>query len=104
MSREPWYDEAFDLAGDQHGRRANPMAACPACGKGGDGYVCAVAGNDDLEGAHPCEGDAALCAYCGSLNIYRAGLMLRPATEKERGEYADLIRQVSSSPKEPSDE
>lgn len=87
-----WTETARELA-TEHGGKGNDVATCPNCGAGADGYTCSTAGGTPAT-AVPSEGDAALCAYCGVLNIYRADQTLRPATDKEKGEYFPLIMEA----------
>lgn len=87
----------------------NPSARCPSCGGGADGYTQAVneAGGavtvtldrrlrapHDIVAVVPKEGDAAICAYCGAVNMYRADQTLREATDKERAIVLDMAKQA----------
>lgn len=63
---------------------ANDSTYCPRCGGAANGYTTAA---DTPNAAQPKEGDAAVCAYCRAVNIYRADLSLRPALPAELEAY-----------------
>lgn len=58
--------------------KTNDAAACPNCASKLDAATSAR-----LDDAHPKEGDFSLCAYCGSILVFRADLTLRNATTRE---------------------
>lgn len=60
-----------------HGR--TPTCMCPHCGE-------LISGWGSAEGEHPSAGDVSICAYCGVLAVYKAGLTLRLPTKEEAAE------------------
>jgi len=72
----------------------NPSAPhCPSCGKVNDGYT----GISHTElNMKPDEGSLSICAYCGTISIFRADWSLRAPTKDELAEaMADpLVRKL----------
>lgn len=97
INKAGWVEQAIELASDRPSGKGNLQAHCPQCGAGASGYTCAVAEHGEFATAVPSEGCAALCAYCGGINVYRADQTLRAATDKERAEILELLARQSGS-------
>ena len=95
-----WTEHAIELAADHPRGTGNLSAYCPTCGAGASGYTCAVAEKGNFATAVPSEGCAAICAYCGAWNVYRADQTLRPASNAERAEIQNLLSSPNGAPKE----
>ena len=66
--------------------RVNRESRCPACLRRSDGAT------DPLGNAVPKPEDVAICAYCGSVNIYQTDLTLRTARQDEIDLMPEYLR------------